>query len=271
MAPTAWPGPALRPDATLKPLSAFARRYVVVADLMTGVAFSPLEGGGVRITLSGIPVDMVAPDSRAFDPEPVVAAASLRAERSAEIVSQMVFNPMLWSTVLPLSPRRTPYTLELMTTVAMFGALLVQRVKLVFNQPRPHELSPRVQPMIATPGFSAYPSGHATESRLVSDLLLALLEGCIPQDWKDVVPKTLHALSDRVAENRVVAGVHYPVDSDGGKDMAKQVIAALAKRVKDASESGRQGTTSSLPDTFAELWQLARAEWSTIAPPAPAA
>ena len=117
MAPTAWPGPALRPDATLKPLSAFARRYVVVADLMTGVAFSPLKGGGVRITLSHGQVDMERPASKAFDPEPVVAAASLRAERSAEIVSQMVFNPMLWSTVLPLSPRRTPYTLELMTTV----------------------------------------------------------------------------------------------------------------------------------------------------------
>jgi len=81
----------------------------------------------------------------------------------------------------------------------------------------------------------------------------------------------LHALSDRVAENRVVAGVHYPVDSDGGRFMAEKVIACLVQRVADAGASGRRDTTTSLPDTFVELWQLARAEWSTIAPPAPAA
>ena len=150
-----------------------------------------------------------------------------------------------------------------MAAAVMFASLLVQRVKLIFNLARPCELSPRIQPMIATPGFSTFPSGHATESRLVSDLLSTLLARAqAPAGWAGPVDRMLVALADRIAENREVAGVHFSVDSTAGAALGSQLARLLAARADAAARSAGTAAVDGRAAPFAALWQMALQEWA---------
>lgn len=92
-------------------------------------------------------------------------------------------------------------------------------VKDMFRRPRPFLKDPALDPCLGRVGGLAYPSGHATISRLFA-LLLA-----------DLVPsrkKEFFARADEAALDRVIGGVHHPSDIEAGKELA----ARLYKRYK---------------------------------------
>ena len=64
----------------------------------------------------------------------------------------------------------------------------------------------------------AYPSGHAFQSRI---LAMALAEK-YPQH-----EKRFRGLANEIAENRVIAGVHFPSDSIAGKVLADELYDKL--------------------------------------------
>ncbi|MEM1161734.1 MAG: phosphatase PAP2 family protein, partial [Pseudomonadota bacterium] len=97
---------------------------------------------------------------------------------------------------------------------------------------RPIELSPQIQPIIPTPTHGSLPSGHATEAftlaRLIWKLLLAskvkrYAEGAY---WGTMLMRT----AARIAENRTVAGVHYPVDSEAGAFLGLNIAEFIAQQ-----------------------------------------
>jgi len=115
--------------------------------------------------------------------------------------------------------------------------------------------------MFESPPYSTYPSGHATESHLVALLLQQLLfdgRGCASQttafnDWMKQLEVMLRRLAMRIADNRAVAGIHFPFDSEAGECLAKylrQVIAA--DRLKPSSANC---------NVFHWIWQMAVDEW----------
>jgi hypothetical protein len=77
---------------------------------------------------------------------------------------------------------------------------------------RPVELSPQIQPMILTPGHGSLPSGHSCESFVAAYVL-----------WQLIAPKSAECCAQlmrqaaRIAINRQIAGVHFPVDSAAGQ------------------------------------------------------
>jgi len=73
----------------------------------------------------------------------------------------------------------------------------------------------RIDPIDNSP---AYPSGHTCASRVVAEIL-GMIE---PTRLAD-----LRVQADAIAWHRVEAGVHYPVDLDGGRMLAMQIIGAL--------------------------------------------
>jgi hypothetical protein len=79
-----------------------------------------------------------------------------------------------------------------------------------------------VQPMIQTPDHSSFPSGHALEAFAIASVLFRLAEyrqnDSAPSDpWIGVEDKRQpFLLAHRIATNRTVAGVHFPVDSLAG-------------------------------------------------------
>ncbi|WP_088286256.1 hypothetical protein [Ideonella sp. A 288] len=282
--PDGWPG--TRADDALAGLAANPRQQVIVMDLIQGLSLVPRSATALNVVVndSGASHPLTAPAAEAFRDElaQVELAADLRAERAAEIQAQLTFNPAFWANILPLSGRRTPRTLELMRVVVSYGSFVVQRAKVMLNLPRPHELSPRIHPMVPTPGFSTYPSGHATESQLVSRVLFHLVKStqtahkvdpktgalsAAADAWLKAIEPMLGDLAHRIGENREVAGLHFPVDSKDGRELADFLVRAhlvpLAQTANRAA--GAEGATTTMspqpPSPFAWLWAQAAKEW----------
>jgi hypothetical protein len=108
------------------------------------------------------------------------------------------------------------------------GQFQAMHYKLKFKRPRPSHLSPSLMPPINVPGHAAFPSGHATESYLVSLCL------------KKVMPTAAHEplmrLAERVARNREVIGVHYRSDSVAGETLARQTFTLMDACTRDIKD-----------------------------------
>ena len=94
---------------------------------------------------------------------------------------------------------------------------LQMRFKHEFACARPDEYSPQVQPMIPTPRHSAYPMGHICEAAAAVQMLSHLSSVSLKngRSWESL-NQQLWRLAWRVGDNRVIAGVHFPVDMLGG-------------------------------------------------------
>ena len=77
-------------------------------------------------------------------------------------------------------------------------------------------MSAQVQPLITTPGHGCLPSGHCTQSYVMAHVLARLLGVRAPGTGGDREVQ-LQRLAARIAINRVVAGVHFPVDNLAGR------------------------------------------------------
>lgn len=148
----------------------------------------------------------------------VAAYADLRSDRSAEIMAQVTGLMAFWAAVIGLRPHRHKKTLQLMDLGVSLAVHIGMRFKHIFATQRPVEMSPQVQPMIPTPGHGSWPSGHATEAFIVATLLEALLDAAQPEAGNGhACREQLQRLAGRIAVNRTVAGLHFPVDSAVGR------------------------------------------------------
>jgi hypothetical protein len=143
--------------------------------------------------------------------------ADLRGDRGAEIMTQMGGALAFLSAIPFVQPARTPYTLELLAAALRLANAVEMRFKQALASRRPMEYSPQVQPMILTPSHSTFPSGHATEAFTSAYVLWRLLRATNVKPYADTSWRIeLMRLASRVAVNRTVAGVHFPVDSAAG-------------------------------------------------------
>ena len=85
---------------------------------------------------------------------------------------------------------------------------------------RPSQIDTRVQPCIGVPTTASYPSGHVTRA-FAWALVLAEI---FPEKRDELI-----ARAHRAAWGRVLAGVHFPSDTIGGRLMAEAVVAELKK------------------------------------------
>ena len=110
-----------------------------------------------------------------------------------------------------------------------------------FMCPRPSQVSTWITPMIDPPVTPSYPAGHAIQSYLMSYLLAFTFTdngtgaSLLPQHQLPAIAGTanqfrtqasgaLFHLANRVSENRVVAGIHYPVDILAGQAVAHRTF-----------------------------------------------
>jgi len=272
--PPHWPG--AQPDKALRALSTGIRSQLATMDLLSTLRVTlkledkaPVEPRTVQIESKTGTLDIESPTPTTFqaDLAKVEAMATLRAERSVEIFAQERFNPAFWAAVLPLNPKSTPYTLELMGAVVSIASFVVQRCKAFLGLPRPADLSPRIQPMLPAPQSSTYPGGHAIESALLAHVLVLLLTGTVKdttgEGWLLTVGKMLHELAARIAENRVVAGIHFTIDRgpvptyDGkNKDLASFLAGAMNAVAEEFKDKKKDES-----NVFSWLWWNAKSEW----------
>jgi hypothetical protein len=159
------------------------------------------------------------PSRRTFDRQIrlVLSWAELREERATEILAQIDPQYAFWSSIIYLHPERTRRTFELINMVLQFCVFVEMRVKHALGCFRPVEYNAQVQPMITTPGHGSFPMGHATQVYAITYVLKTLLGLDHRKPHHRGVIGQLDRQAARITTNRVIAGVHFPVDSMAGR------------------------------------------------------
>jgi len=146
----------------------------------------------------------------------VASWADLRAERSAEILAQRSPPLAFWSSIENLRPDWHRATLEVLWSALRLAHHAEMRFKHALACRRPVEMSAQVQPLIGTPGHGSLPSGHATEAFIVAHVLWSLVHQANAASHLSWFEQLMRQAA-RVAINRTIAGVHFPVDSAAGQ------------------------------------------------------
>ncbi len=147
----------------------------------------------------------------------VESYAALRPDRAHEIIPQIMLPLNFFSSIAWLDEARTPRTLELLMAAWRFCVNVHMQFKFAFACPRPIEYSPQIQPIINTPQHGVLPSGHATESFMLAHVLTEIAKASKGKQYKSpLFADQMMQLANRIATNRVIAGVHFPIDNMAG-------------------------------------------------------
>jgi hypothetical protein len=141
----------------------------------------------------------------------VINWAELRAERATEILAQIPPQFAFFGSIINLQPHRHRHTIELLVTALQLAVFAEMRFKHALACRRPVDYSAQVQPMIVTPGHGSFPSGHSTQAYIAAEVLRQLTGPTSQQ------VDQLQRQAQRIAQNRTVAGVHFPADSIAGR------------------------------------------------------
>jgi membrane-associated phospholipid phosphatase len=168
-----------------------------------------------------------------------------REARFAEIIDQDSADGAInyWLGMLKIDPARHPATNLMVYVGRRIGEHVSMCLKGDFRSPRPSQVCPAITPMIDPPVTSSFPAGHAVQSYLISYLLaysLADAAGATNLPHHQLPPAAspladflapgvaprgpLFNLARRVAQNRIVAGIHYPTDIRAGRAVATQIF-----------------------------------------------
>jgi membrane-associated phospholipid phosphatase len=178
----------------------------------------------------------------------ILELALEREARFAEIIDQDDGDGSInyWLGMLKIDPARHPNTFLMVHLGRRVGEHVAMCLKYDFKSPRPPQLCPAITPMIDPPATPSYPAGHAVQSYLIS-LLLAYsfsdeagntnlpqhnqiaASSTVPQFLANPPTGPLFRLADRVAWNRVNAGIHFPTDIRAGQAVAFQTFIDIQK------------------------------------------
>lgn len=104
-------------------------------------------------------------------------------------------------------------------TMAEQGNGLILYKKAHYNRPRPYQLGPmlekRIEMRISDPQTPAYPSGHAFDAGMFAEALT--------QRHPEFAAE-FDRLATRIANSRIVGGVHYPSDCEAGLLLGRETI-----------------------------------------------
>jgi acid phosphatase (class A) len=130
----------------------------------------------------------------------------------------------VWRFADVIGPKFTPDNLP--KTAAFFERLVatdnavVEPAKSAFARLRPHLVSDLIKPVVKLSASGSWPSSHASLGTLMGIVL------------GDMLPEKRTAIMDRAwtyAENRLVAGMHFPSDIEMGR-ISGSIIAAFAMK-----------------------------------------
>jgi hypothetical protein len=181
----------------------------------------------------------------------VLNASIDRADRALEILDQASAVGALryWTGMLHIDPAKEKNTFLLMLVARAVGEYVAMRLKGVYRMRRPAQVYPWIMPLIDGPDTPSFPSSHALQAHLISGVLKLSIPGSTAPVWPPAawrppltgtqVARALDRLAIRVAENREIAGVHYPMDSDCGLYVAMFCLNFL--------HQGCQGANPPLP------------------------
>jgi hypothetical protein len=132
-----------------------------------------------------------------------------------------------------------------LATVAQADAFIaVWRAKYAFNTVRPRTyirrtMDPAWEPVIATPPFPSYPSGHAGQSAAAAGVLTGLLGTVAFEDSTNLTLghpvrryPSFRAAADEAALSRLLGGLHYDVDNVESQRLGQCIGEKVLERLR---------------------------------------
>lgn len=232
--------PKARHNPRTEPLWRWAPKYrmaAVTAELNSRIVTIGLQvwllgPGSTGHCLLELPADLQKlpgyTDSEQVDA--VLRAAVEREDRLPEILTQAAELWPFYESVTGVQLALAPQFAELLHASHEWLTGVLMLLKHNVAAWRPVQRSSLVMPLIPTPGHGSLPSGHATVAAFNSELLRLLMYADGPKQRVDVLDR----LARRIAFNRVVAGVHFPVDSQAGYALGRQMARAMATLAGEA-------------------------------------
>jgi membrane-associated phospholipid phosphatase len=146
-----------------------------------------------------------------------------RPDRSAEVMTQLGFPTPYFAMILGLQSFNR-YTFELIGITQVIASHVAMVAKHHLACRRPVRIGAQVMPMIPTPAHASFPSAHATEAYAAAEVLCCFVEKQ-RRHYADFAQRKdlLRKLAERVAVNRTVAGVHYPIDTWAGAILGRAI------------------------------------------------
>lgn len=143
-----------------------------------------------------------------------------RADKAAAKAEQKVSIQMV-SKVLKdeFNAERYPKTFKLLEHAMNDTALVTEQAKEYWKTRRPYVAAPHKIKLLVDPvKNNAYPSGHTSISYVLAEVL-----GLLYPDKR----AELRAQANAVARHRIMAGVHYPQDVEGGQKLGAITLGAM--------------------------------------------
>ncbi len=262
--------PPLDTAAAIGRYGAQVRNSMALMELMSSVAFAfdnndphravlwgqCVPAAGSAVMLSEL-VAMKRPSRAFFEAQlkNVDDWTPSRDGRMAEVLTQVAPPLACFASVMNLQGGRHRKTLEFINVALQFGYAVCMRFKHALACPRPSEYTAGLLPVIEVPMHPALPAGHASEAHITSRLLCALAG----LSHTSQPALALRRLAHRIAENRVVAGLHFPIDNVAGRllgDCLSDYILAVAGCPGMGSWIGGDFDGANLDPAQANAYQL---------------
>ena len=183
-----------------------------------------------------------------------------RLERAPEILTQLRPAEAVWASIVGLNDSRHRRTFELIDVALDVTVPIVYRFKQASLCPRPFEYSTQIRPAIMTPAHDSWPSGHSTEAHVTARILATLAEQNPDPQWRAGAKLRLFDAAHRIAENREVAGVHFPTDSAAGQVLGDTLGTYFATLGELADQAAAFKPRQLVGPAYAEMTAVANLE-----------
>ena len=118
------------------------------------------------------------------------------------------------------NPKQNPQLFALLKNVTDTSISITDDFKNHFKTPRPYLADSRVKMLISPSKGYAYPSGHTTGSYIYAHILGMIY----PKKYAK-----LKDIAEEIAQHRILVGMHFPHDIEGGKKLALLILGGLTQ------------------------------------------
>ncbi len=117
-----------------------------------------------------------------------------------------------------LTRRNNPQLYHLLDRVEEVVYETNKKVKIYWNKKRPYIVDKRIKALIPSSGSPSYPSFHVCDSYVLAYILGMLL----PEQREQFLKRAAE-----ISQRRVLVGLHFPQDVEGGRQLALLIIGGL--------------------------------------------
>ena len=215
------------------------RTMIGLATAFALVAFLPAYADDAKPFIDETVIDLTKilpappPNDSAQTKQELAQVLAVQVTRTPEMVAraQADGEEEVWRFADAVGPKfdkaALPKTAAFFERIAATEGAVVDPAKKIFNRPRPYLVSELVQPVLEKTKSGAWPSGHAT----VGTIMGIVLSNMLPEK-RDVIM----ARAREFGENRVVAGMHLPMDIEEGRIAGSVIAATIMQRDDFKSE-----------------------------------